>query len=151
MKDQNEIINLDQFRNRKQEEKQRKTERIFFHNLVGVYSVINPGKMVPVSLVDISEEGLAIQVPYQSDKAWPTNDQDIQIRLYFSEDSFMEIMVDIKNTRATIDGGYRYLRYGCAVQQTHRSFAAWKSFVSFLRVYSEVSEKDVGNIGVGTL
>src|SRR5262245_34679532 len=99
MKDQNEIISLDQFRNRKQEEKQRKTEQIFFHNLVGVYTVINPGKMVPVDLVDISEEGLAIQVPYKSEKAWPTNDQDIKIRMYFSQDSFMEIMVDIKNTR----------------------------------------------------
>jgi hypothetical protein len=151
MKDNDEIINLDQFRNRKQEEKKRKTERIFFDHLVGVYAVVNPGKMVQVDLVDVSEEGLGIQVPYQSDKIWPTQTNDIAIRLYFSAENFMEIRVDIKNTRPTIEGGSRYLRYGCAVQQGHRAFSAWSGFVSFLKAFAEVSEKDGGNIGVGSI
>ena len=149
--DTTEVINLDLFRSRKQEEKQRKTERIFFHNLVGVYAVVQPGKMVPVDLIDVSQEGLAIQVPYQSDKVWPTNTNDVPIRLYFSSDSFMEINVDVKNTRATIDGGVRYLRYGCAVNSTHRAYEAWAKFVGFLHSFSEVSEKDTGNISMGSL
>lgn len=150
MKDQ-EIISLDQFRNRKQEEKQRKTERIFFHNLVGIYSVVHPGKMVPIDLIDVSEEGLAIQVPYQSEKTWPANTENVPIRLYFSPDSFMEVVVDIKNTRPTIEGGVRYLRYGCMVQTEQKSFSAWQGFVRFLKAFSEVSEKDSGNIAVGSL
>ncbi|NDG83538.1 MAG: hypothetical protein EBX52_00695 [Proteobacteria bacterium] len=151
MKDHDGIINLDQFRNRKQEEKKRKTERIFFHHLVGVYSVVNPGKMVQVDLTDVSEEGLGIQVPYDSDKIWPTQTHDIPIRLYFSEDSFMEILVDVKNTRPVIENGSRYIRYGCLVKGEQRSFEAWAKFVSFLKAFAEVSEKDSGNIGVGSL
>lgn len=151
MKDENEVINLEQFRNRKAEEKKRKTERIFFHHLVGVYSLVNSGKMVPIELVDVSDDGLAVQIPYQSEKTWPVDSNNIPIRLYFSAESFMEIVVDVKNSRQTIEGGERYLRYGCAIQTEHRSFEAWKSFVNFLKTYADVSERDGGNIGVGSI
>ena len=149
MKDTNEVTSLDQFRNRKQEEKKRKTERIFFHNLMGVYSVVKPGKMVPVDLIDVSEEGLAIQVPYQAEASWPTESNNISLRLYFSPESFMEVVVDIKNTRPTIESGVRYVRYGCAIQTEHRSFHAWAKFVGFLKEFSSISEQDTGNIAVG--
>ena len=149
MKDQNEIVNLDQFRNRKQQEKKRKTERVFFHQLVGVYGLVTPGKMVALDLIDISEEGLGIQVPYQSEKNHLTESKGVPIRLYFSADSFMEVVVDIVNTRPTIENGVRYLRYGCSVHQEHRSFQAWKQFVNFIRAFSDISEKDEGNIGIG--
>jgi hypothetical protein len=151
MKDITSIIDLDQFRNRKQEEKKRKTERIFFHHLVGVYSIVQPGKMVPVDLIDVSEEGLAIQVPYESERVWPTDMNNIALRLYFSPDQFMEIRVDIKNTNSTIEGGVRYLRYGCQIHTEQRTFSAWSQFVGFLKTFSEVSERDGGNIGVGSL
>lgn len=149
MKEDSGIINLSQFRNRKQEEKKRKTERIFFHNLVGVYGVVNSGKMVPVELIDVSDDGLGIQLPYQSEKTWPTESSNVLLRLYFSEDSFMEIAVNVMNSRPTIENGNRYHRYGCAVDPQHRSYSAWTQFVGFLRAYSEVSERDSGNIGIG--
>jgi hypothetical protein len=151
MKDNNDIISLNQFRNRKQEEKKRKTERIFFHNLVGVYGVTQPGKMVPVEIADVSDEGLGILVPYDSADVWPTATENLPIRLYFSADSFMEIHVDVKNSRPMIDGGYRYTRFGCSVREDQRAYGAWRSFVSFLRAFSEVSEKDNGNISVGSI
>jgi hypothetical protein len=147
---QNEIISLDQFRSRKQDEKKRKTERIFFHNLVGVYAVTQPGKMVPVELINVSEEGLAIQVPYHSDKTWPTDSNNLPIRLYFSADSYFEVLVDVKNTNSTIENGSRYRRFGCQVQTEQRTFIAWTNFVNFLKAFSEVSERDDGNIGVGS-
>jgi hypothetical protein len=149
------VINLDQFRNRKSEEKKRKTERLFFHNLVGVYGIVQPGKMLPVDLIDVSEEGLAIQVPYpsataSSDKTWPRDSSNISIRLYFSPDSFMEVTVDVKNSRPTIENGSKYVRYGCEVHTEQRAYEAWKNFVTFLRAYTDVSERDSGNINVGS-
>jgi hypothetical protein len=151
MKDNNDIISLNQFRNRKQEEKKRKTERIFFHHLVGVYGMTQPGKMVPVQLADVSEEGVGILVPYDSSAVWPVASEKIPVRLYFSAESFMEIVVDVKNSRPMIENGFRYTRYGCAVRDDQRTAMAWKSFVSFLRAFSEVSEKDTGNISVGSI
>ncbi len=148
---ENGIISLDDFRIKKNEEKKRKTERIFFHHLVGIYGVIQPGKMAQIDIIDVSEEGLAIQVPYNEERSWPSESKDVLIRLYFSPDSFMEVKVEVKNSRPTIEAGVRYVRYGCSVQQGHKSFEAWKRFVGFLRVYTEVSEKDSGNIGVGNI
>jgi hypothetical protein len=63
----------------------------------------------------------------------------------------MEIVVDVKNSRPMIENGFRYTRYGCAVRDDQRTAMAWKSFVSFLRAFSEVSEKDTGNISVGSI
>ena len=153
--DNQSVINLDQFRNRKSEEKKRKTERLFFHNLVGVYGMVQPGKMLPVDLIDVSEEGLAIQVPYPNgtytaDKVWPKDSTNLTLRLYFSPDSFMEVTVDVKNSRPTIEGGSKYVRYGCEVHPEQRGFSAWKNFVVFLRAYTEISERDSGNVGVGS-
>lgn len=150
MKDTDEIISLDKFRNRKQEEKKRKTERIFFDHLVSVYAVVNPGKMVQIQLTDVSEEGLGIQVPYQSERVWPHQAENIAVRIYFSAENFMEIMVDVKNSRPTIDGGSRYIQYGCAVKPEQKASVAWTKFVAFLRAFADVSERDSGNIGVGS-
>ncbi len=150
MKDRDDIINLDQFRNRKQEEKKRRTERIFFDHLVGVYGMTEPGKMLRIDLTDVSEEGLGIQVPYDSGRNWPSKSDDVTIRMYFSEDSFMEIQVEVKNTRPTIENGSRYVRYGCLVKPAQRTSGAWQRFVQFLRAFAEISEKDSGNVGFGS-
>lgn len=151
MKDTTDIVNLDQFRARKAEEKKRKTERIFFHHLMGTYRVTSPGKMVPVDLIDVSEEGLGIQIPYDAEKSWPTDTANIPIRMYFSPENFMEVFVDIRNTHATIENGTRYLRYGCQIQSEQRTFTAWTHFIGFLKAFSDVSERDTGNISVGSL
>lgn len=151
MDDQNQVVNLDQFRNRKSAEKKRTTERIFFHNLVGVYGLESPEKMVRVELIDVSDQGLGIQVPYKSERTWPAQDTAVPLRLYFSPENFMEIVVDIKNSRPTIDGGVRYHRFGCEVRQDHRSYPAWQKFVDFLKAFTEISEGDEGDIGYGNL
>jgi hypothetical protein len=147
------VINLDQFRIRMSAEKKRKTERIFFNNLVGVYGMVQPGKMIPVNLIDVSEGGLAIQVPYPTemsgDKIWPKDSVGLPIRLYFSADSFMEVLVDVKNSTPQVDNGYKYIRYGCEVNTDQRAYQAWMSFVTFLRSYTEISERDNGNISIG--
>jgi hypothetical protein len=148
------VINLDQFRTRMSAEKKRKTERIFFNNLVGVYGVVQPGKMIPVNLIDVSEGGLAIQLPYPSDGSseqfWPKDSTGLPIRLYFSADSFMEVLVDVKNSNPLVENGSKYMRYGCEIQFEQRTYRAWVNFVSFLRTYTEISERDNGNISVGS-
>jgi len=148
MDDRNDIINLNQVRNRKQEEKQRKTERIFFHDLIGVYGVMTGDRLIPIELADVSEEGLGFQLPYREEKKWPLDMTDQRIRLYFSEESFMEVVVNIKNSRPVIDSGDRYVRYGAEIASDHKTYNAWKKFVGFLKAYADVSQRDSGNMGV---
>jgi hypothetical protein len=68
-----QVIDFNEMRAQKLEEKRRKTERIFFKHLLSVYTVVGNGKqMAPIEIIDISEEGLAFQVPFNPDKPWPT-------------------------------------------------------------------------------
>ncbi len=142
------IIQLDKFRTQKAEDKKRKTERIFFKHLIGIYGVMPGERMIPVELVDISEDGLGFQIKHREEKIWPHETENQRFRMYFSPESYMEITVDIRNSRPVIDGGTRYVRYGAAVREDQKTFGAWKQFVGFLRLYSEVSERDAGNMGV---
>lgn len=112
--------------------------------------------MVPIGLIDVSEGGLAIQVPYPTettmiDRVWPRDAMNLPIRLYFSADSFMEVLVDVKNSNPLLENGMKYMRYGCEVIAEQRAYPAWKNFVSFLRTYTEISERDTGNISVGNI
>jgi hypothetical protein len=140
-----ELVDFETIREAKMEEKRRKTERFFFKNLLGVYCVTAKDAITAVELVDVSEDGIAFQVKFDPRNPWPREIDDIPMRLYFSQDSYLEIGVKIQNSRQTIDGGTRMIRYGCSVDKTWSSYEAYQQFVRFLKLYSEHNHRDAGN------
>ena len=143
-----QVIDFGEARAQKLEEKRRKTERIFFKHLLSVYSVVGESSMFPIELIDVSEEGCSFQIPHDPTKSWPHQTEDLATRLYFSQDTFLEIRLKILNSRACIEEGTRYVRFGCAVDPTTKSFIAYQQFVKFLKLYSEQAHKDMGDITV---
>lgn len=148
MDDRSGIIQLDQVRNKKLEERKRRTERIFFNELMGVYGVSKTETLIPIELVDVSEAGLGFQIRHKEEISWPVDLTNQRIRLYFSPESFMEVVVDVRNSRPVIEHGIRMIRFGAEVQAEQRAYKAWAQFVGFLRAYSDVSQRDTGNTGV---
>ncbi len=148
MDDRSGIIQLDQVRNKKLEERKRRTERIFFNELMGVYGVSKTETLIPIELVDVSEAGLGFQIRHKEEISWPVDLTNQRIRLYFSPESFMEVVVDVRNSRPVIEHGIRMIRFGAEVQGEQRAYKAWAQFVGFLRAYSDVSQRDTGNTGV---
>ena len=143
------IIDFSEVRAQKLEEKRRKNERIFFKHLLSVYTVMSDSKsMFPIELIDVSEDGCAFQVPFNADKPWPTNSDTIPIRLYFSQDTYLEVIAKIANARPSIENGTRYTRYGCTVDKATATYAAFIQFVKFLKLYSEHAHKDMGDVSV---
>jgi hypothetical protein len=144
-----QVIDFNEMRAQKLEEKRRKTERIFFKHLLSVYTVVGNGKqMAPIEIIDISEEGLAFQVPFNPDKPWPTQTTEIPLRLYFSQDTFLEVIAKVANSRPSIENGARFTRFGCQVDQATKSYPAYQQFVKFMKLYSEHAHKDMGDISV---
>ena len=144
-----QVIDFNEVRAQKLEEKRRKTERIFFKHLLSVYTVMAGGKqMAAIEIIDISEEGIAFQVPFNSDKPWPTSVEEIPLRLYFSQDTYLEVIAKIVNSRPSIENGARFTRYGCQVDQATSSYPAYQQFVKFMKMYSEQAHKDMGDISV---
>lgn len=142
------VVDFNEARATKMEEKRRKTERIFFKQMLGVYSVLANDKIKPIEIIDISEDGLSFQVPFDNKNPWPTDLTDINLRLYFSQDTYLPIVVKIQNSRAGIDQGARIVRYGCTVDKSLTSYTAFQQFVKFLKLYSEHAHKDMGEVSV---
>ena len=141
-----QVVDFNEARTQRLDEKRRKTERIFFKQLLGVYCITENSEMRPIEIVDVSEDGCAFQVPFDAKSPWPSNvTDDLTIRLYFSQDTYLPITLKIQNSRPYIEDGAKYNRFGCLVDQTLTSFAAYQQFVKFLKLYSEHAHKDEGN------
>jgi hypothetical protein len=143
-----QVVDFNEVRAQKMEEKRRKTERIFFKSLLSVYSVVGSSNMLPIELIDISEDGLSFQIPHQTDKKWPADQREIPLRLYFSQDTYLEIHVTIQNSRPSIEANQRFVRFGCKIDTESGAYPAYQQFVRFLKLYSATSHKDKGDVSV---
>lgn len=141
-----QIINFSEARAQRMDEKRRKTERIFFKHLLGIYSVTESTELKQIELMDISEEGCSFQIPFDSSNPWPKNSKDVSVRLYFSQDTYLPIVLKIQNSRPCIEEGVKYLRFGCQIDKTISSYEAYQQFVQFLKAYSEHSHRDTGKV-----
>ena len=142
------IVDFSEFRAKKLEEKRRKTERIFFKQILGMYSVVGNEEMRAVELVDVSEEGCAFQVPFDPNDPWPKNMEQIPVRLYFSQDTYLQLHLEIMNSRPCIEEGRRYTRYGCKVDKSLTAYETYAQFVKFLTLYAQHAHKDKGKATV---
>jgi hypothetical protein len=142
------VIDFGEVRAQKLEEKRRTTQRIFFKHLLNVYSVVGDSTLCPIEFIDVSEEGCSFQIPYNPEKPWPTSVSEIPLRIYFSQDTYLEIRVTIQNSRPSIENNNRYVRYGCKVDKTTASYAAYDQFVKFLKLYAEHAHKDLGDVSI---
>jgi hypothetical protein len=142
------VIDLAEIRTQRLEEKRRKTERIFMNQFLGVYCMTGSNSMHQIEIVDVSEGGLGFQVPFNAEKPLPITDKNLPIRLYFNQESFLQVHVTIQNSRPAVQNGTRYTRYGCSIDPTTSTYAAYQAFVKFLKAYGEVSQKDNGDVNV---
>ena len=144
--DISQVVDFSEARAQRMDEKRRKTERIFFKHLLGIYCVAESTELKQVELMDVSEEGLSFQIPFSTKDVWPRNEKDIPLRLYFSQDTYLPILLRIQNSRPYIEGGVKYLRFGCAVDKSLSSYEGYLQFVRFLTAYSEHAHKDTGKV-----
>jgi hypothetical protein len=143
-----QVVDFTQAREARMEEKRRKAERIFFKNLLSVYCVVGNHQMRPIELIEVSEDGCSFQVPFDPKDPWPNRDDELPIRFYFSQDTYIPLNLKIENSRPSIENGTRYVRFGCSVDKSLSSYAAFEQFVRFLKLYSEHAHKDMGDVSV---
>jgi len=145
-----QVVNFNQIRERRLEEKRRNTERIFFKNLLSVYSVVASSSgfssLRQVELIDVSEEGCSFQVLFNPEDPWPKSTDNVPLRFYFSQDTFLEILVHIRNSKEVSERNQHVVRFGCAVDTETQSYAAYQQFIRFLKLYSVHAHKDKGDV-----
>ncbi len=128
--------------------KRRNFERILFQNFLGAYSVIDQsGVIYPIDLVDISNEGCLFQIPWDASRDSKfEQDTEISMRMYFTNESYVPVIVNVKYGREYIGrDGNTYMQYGCEFDQSLPSFTAMKSFIEFMYSFAEHSAIDKGD------
>ena len=156
------IVDFNKAREQRLKTKRRNTERIFFKNLMAVYSVVGQNQICPIDLVEVSEEGCSFQVPCEKkvegasivggassvSELLRVKASELPLRFYFSQDSYLEIFIRVQNSSYSIENGIKYLRYGCTIDKTLKSYLAYQQFVRFLKLFSEHSHKDISKTSV---
>lgn len=142
-----QVISFTKVREAKIEEKRRKYERILFKHILGVYCVAEGVGLKAVELVDVSPEGMSFQLPINSKNLDVLETgREIVFRFYFSQDTFLPVVVKIQNERQCIEDGQKFVRFGCAVDSTSQSYETYKLFVTFLSKYAATSQQDKGDL-----
>jgi hypothetical protein len=147
------VIDFEEKRLGNIEKKRRKFERIMFKNILGAYAVIDEGEdLFQVNILDISRDGLQFETPIiKGQKGQFEQGDEISLRLYFTSNSFLTTVIEIKHGQERIEEGRSFVRYGAAFNKKLSSFEALESFIDFLYKFAEHSTVDHGSHKVNSL
>jgi hypothetical protein len=129
------------------EKRKRSFERVLFSEFLGSYAEIdNQGTKYSVDLVDISRDGCLFQVPFtKNTKEQFPEGEETTIRVYFTKDDFLPLVVNIKHASEYInEQGNAYMRFGGEFDKSLPSFQAFKPFIEFIYKFAEFSCIDKG-------
>lgn len=141
------VVDFGKARNESIEKKKRSFERVLFQEFLGAFAEIdNQGTKYDVNIIDISRSGVQFQVPYSKNNYHHFKvDQDVTLRIYFTKDDFLPMVVSIKRTSEYVDQkGDVFLRVGGEFDKTIPSFKAFEPFIEFIYKFAEFSCVDKG-------
>jgi hypothetical protein len=141
------ILDFQKKRDEVIEEKRQGLERLMFKNVLGAYAVIEEyGEVYPITLNDISHDGLSFEIPY-NEKASEKFEEgtEVKLRMYFSKHSYIPVIVGIRHSTEILGfNRAKFVRYGCEFDKSLLSFKAMESFINFLYQFAEYSTHDEG-------
>src|SRR5271163_279464 len=91
------IVDLNDYRKNRTEERRREYERVLFNRILGVYSFAEKTGLHHVEVVDISYSGIKFreEKPEQPLKVG----QKIALRFYFTPSSYLRLVVEVKRLK----------------------------------------------------
>lgn len=135
------IIDLNDYRKNKNEERRREYERVLFNRVLGVYSFAETQGLHHVEILDISYSGLRFKEKNPEHPIKPG--QKVALRFYFTPNSYLRLVVDVKRVSPyEEEGGNAGLEYGCEIDKQTKSFEVMNQLVSFMYKYAEVACED---------
>ena len=134
------IIDLNDYRKNKNEERRRAYERVLFNRILGVYSFAEKSGLHHVEVIDISYSGMRIREekpehPLQAG-------QKLALRFYFTPSSYLRVVVDVKRVIPYNETDREGLEYGCELDKHTKSYEVIKELVGFMYKYAETACQD---------
>jgi hypothetical protein len=148
MSDDKKVIDFNEKRQQSIEQKRRSFERVVFQEFLGVYTVVDDqGSSYPIKLVDISNDGCQIQLPFSlKAKNQFKAGTELTLKFFFTKGTFLPAVVTIRHATEYIDQqGDAWLRMGGEFDTSLPSFQALSHFIQFIYKYAEFSCLDKGD------
>ncbi len=134
------IVNLEDYRKNKSEERRREYERVLFNRILGVYSFAEKIGLNHVEVVDISYSGIKFKED-RPEHPLKTG-QKIALRFYFTPSSYLRLVVDVKRVTPFKEEDREGLEYGCELDKNTKSYDVIKQLIAFMYKYAEVACED---------
>lgn len=142
----NKVVQIADARKEKREFIKREYERVLFQRLLGCYTVVEKVGLKAIEMLDISKSGCSFRVP-TAELNFELN-EEIDLRLYFSNTTFLPCRVQVKRKLDAIENGLAYIHYGCTFDAAVSTFGALEKFVEFIQAYSESAKQDKGELKI---
>lgn len=134
------VIDLENYRKEKSEEKRREYERVLFNRILGVYSFAEKTGLHHVEVVDISYSGIRFREEKPEHPLKPG--QKIALRFYFTPSSYLRVVVEVKRMIPFNEEERQGLEYGCELDKQTKSYEVINELVSFMYKYAETACQD---------
>jgi PilZ domain len=134
------IIDLNDYRKNKNEERRREYERVLFNRILGVYSFAEKTGLHHVEVIDISYSGIKFR---EDSPEHPLKiAQKIALRFYFTPSSYLRLVVDVKRSTPFKEEDREGLEYGCELDKNTKSYDVIRQLISFMYKYAEIACQD---------
>lgn len=134
------IINLENYRKNKSEERRREYERVLFNRILGVYSFAEKSGLHHVEVIDISYSGIKFREERPEFPLRPG--QKIALRFYFTPSSYLRVVIDVKRVTPFLEEDRQGLEYGCELDKATKSYDVIRQLIGFMQTYAEVACQD---------
>jgi hypothetical protein len=140
-----EPIVMSERRETMKEDDRRQVTRTVLSQFIGVFVVLDNQGLQPVSLYDISEEGLSFDLSQEHGQFQVG--ETVTMRIYLSHDMYFSFNTKVANVRSVkSESAYRH---GAVVLKDHGSYKAVHHFMKFLENVAAVAKKDSGDRLIG--
>ena len=135
-----QIVDLENYRKTKGEERRREYERVLFNRILGVYSFAEKTGLQHIEVIDISYSGIKFREE-ATDKPLQAEEK-LALRFYFTPSSYLRVIVDVKRATPFKDEDRQGIEYGCQLDKTTKSYEVIKELIAFMYKYSEIACRD---------
>lgn len=145
------VIELSSVRAKRAADERRRIERFLLKDMLQVFATNGrDGNLYPVEMHEASEDGCSFRIPYNAiPDAAQTFSGPLQLRVYMSQKTYLAIGVDVKNANPMVEEGARYIRFGCFVDKSFASYAAYQQLIRFMEAWSNASKTDQREVSAG--
>lgn len=129
------------------QQERRSVRRALLSEFIGVHVVVPNHGLMAVTLHDISEDGLAFDIPGAQGRFRST--EEVAMRVYLNHHTYFPFVVKVANVRMLDDEGVQ--RHGCSFVKGAMNAEALQYFVKFIETVSASLQTDAGDVTVSKL